>query len=62
MNYLLDKLDAKRRNELLGALSEAMRPKGNFFETPTEKNESEFRDLVIEPKNKKSRKGKRHDR
>jgi hypothetical protein len=59
MNYLLDKLDAKKRNELLGALSEAMKPKRDFFDSLTEKNESEFKDLApIKKQERKNRRGK----
>ncbi|MDR1902064.1 MAG: hypothetical protein LBQ88_07285 [Treponema sp.] len=60
MNYLLDKLDPKKRNELLEALSDMGR--NRIKEISGKRVEPEFTDLVIEPKNKKSRKGKRHDR
>jgi hypothetical protein len=55
MHYLLDKLDADTRNELLGALSEAMRPKKDFFETLAKKIEPEFKDIVIEPKKRRKK-------
>jgi hypothetical protein len=50
MNYLLDKLDPKKRKELLEALNETIRPKKDFFEMLVKKVEPELKDIVIEPK------------